>query len=73
MREFRKHQAVTEPTLVDMLVFKGRNELDEALTRHKTYSHIMRYFDTQTETTLDERKKEFMRKFVERFEPDDVS
>lgn len=43
-REFMKHGGVNvDPNIVNMLVFKGQMELDEALAQWKTRTHILRY------------------------------
>jgi NADH dehydrogenase (ubiquinone) 1 alpha subcomplex subunit 6 len=41
---FHKHKDVKDPQIVDILVFKGASELEEALLLWKTHSHVMRYF-----------------------------
>lgn len=40
-QEFVKNAHVTDPTTIDLLVFKGRNELEEALKSWKTASHVL--------------------------------
>lgn len=43
-REFRKHSANNvDPKIINMLVFKGQMELDEALAQWKTRTHILKY------------------------------
>jgi len=43
--EFVKHRHVTDSNIVDMLVFKGENELIETLNVWKTRSHILLFLD----------------------------
>uniref|UniRef100_A0A6U4J7G0 NADH dehydrogenase [ubiquinone] 1 alpha subcomplex subunit 6 n=2 Tax=Hemiselmis andersenii TaxID=464988 RepID=A0A6U4J7G0_HEMAN len=45
-REFLKHGGAgdnLDPKIVNMLVFKGQMELDEALAQWKTRTHILKY------------------------------
>lgn len=42
--EFRKHKHVEDPRVIDLLVFKGQQELEETNQFWKQKSHIMRYF-----------------------------
>eukprot|EP00275_Glaucocystis_incrassata_P000644 EC120095.1.p1 GENE.EC120095.1~~EC120095.1.p1 ORF type:complete len:134 (+),score=15.99 EC120095.1:49-450(+) len=41
--EFAKHKGVKDVRVIDLLLFKGRNELDETLAMYKTRSHVGRY------------------------------
>lgn len=40
--EFEKNRTVTDPNVINRLVFVGRTELEEALSLYKTKSHILR-------------------------------
>jgi NADH dehydrogenase (ubiquinone) 1 alpha subcomplex subunit 6 len=42
--QFDKHRDVKDPQIVDILVFKGASELEEAILLWKTHSHVMRFF-----------------------------
>ena len=42
--EFNKHSSVTDTRVIDMLVFKGAAELEEAKMIWKTKSHVVRFF-----------------------------
>lgn len=42
--EFAKHAAVKDHRVVDLLVFKGTTELEEAKLLWKTKSHVIRFF-----------------------------
>jgi len=42
--EFERFKDVKDPLLVDMLVFKGEHELEEAAMFWKTRPHALRYF-----------------------------
>lgn len=43
-QEFAKHTNVADIKVVDMLVFKGATELEEAKLIWKTKSHVVRFF-----------------------------
>lgn len=43
-QEFAKHSNVGDIKVVDMLVFKGATELEEAKLLWKTKSHVVRFF-----------------------------
>lgn len=58
--EFRKHKDVKDPHVIDMLVWKGKMELEEALQLWKTKSHVVRFFMPQKP-----QYDEFMKKFFE--------
>merc|ERR1711879_332198 len=41
---FRKHEGVTDPSVIDMLVYKGQLELEETNMVWKQTPHLMQYF-----------------------------
>ena len=43
-QEFAKHTSVSDIKVVDLLVFKGATELEEAKLLWKTKSHVVRFF-----------------------------
>lgn len=43
-QEFEKHASVNDLKVLDMLVFKGATELEEAKLLWKTKSHVVRFF-----------------------------
>jgi hypothetical protein len=43
-QEFAKHYQVKDTRVVDLLVFKGTTELEEAKLLWKTKSHVVRFF-----------------------------
>eukprot|EP00879_Flechtneria_rotunda_P001641 GHRR01001801.1.p1 GENE.GHRR01001801.1~~GHRR01001801.1.p1 ORF type:complete len:147 (+),score=10.58 GHRR01001801.1:192-632(+) len=44
--KFKEHKDVTDPRVIDMLIFKGREELETYLTMHKQRHHaITEYLD----------------------------
>ena len=43
-QEFVKHSHVNDVSVVDLLVFKGATELEEAKLLWKTKSHVVRFF-----------------------------
>ncbi|KAJ3181610.1 NADH dehydrogenase 1 alpha subcomplex subunit 6 ndufa6 [Gaertneriomyces sp. JEL0708] len=46
--EFEKNAHVSDPQVVDILLFKGRNELVETLQQWKQDDHILRFFPNNT-------------------------
>ena len=43
VEEFRKHAYVTDPKIIDFLIFKGRSELADLVAHYKMKSHVERY------------------------------
>jgi len=54
-KEFDQYKRVSDPNIIDLLVFKGLHELEETVLMWKTRSHALRYFTpVKKETWLPE-------------------
>ena len=57
--KFRENSHVRDPRAIDLLVFKGRQELDECVYTWKQRTHILRYFQ--------DTKRKPVTKFMDKF------
>ena len=53
--QIEQNRSLTDPQMVDLLVMKGANDLEETLDVFKTKSHVMYYLEEINENPTDPR------------------
>eukprot|EP01139_Manchomonas_bermudensis_P014601 Amastigsp_a508670_748.p2 type:complete len:121 gc:universal Amastigsp_a508670_748:63-425(+) len=61
-RAFRKNQT-TDPRVIDLLVFRGENELYETQMHWKQKTHVLRYFEKKDMRARKPDHSEFLENF----------
>lgn len=59
--EFLQHKNIKDVRTIDLLVFKGRNDLQEVVNKWKNSHNIMRYW----KDTHEPKPKDFLSKFLD--------
>ncbi|KAL7748077.1 ndufa6 NADH-ubiquinone oxidoreductase subunit [Sorochytrium milnesiophthora] len=62
--EFEKHRYVTDPGVIDVMLWKGQLELQETMNLWKQKTHLMRYFEGPNEIEAHRQQGDFMDRFL---------
>ncbi|TPX33966.1 hypothetical protein SeMB42_g07394 [Synchytrium endobioticum] len=60
--EFKKNRFIRHPATIDVLLFKGRTELEETMNMWKQKTHVLRFFDG-LEKNPDPKPRGFLESF----------
>ena len=60
-QEFEKNRYISDIKIIDRLLFKGRQELEETMNQWKQKTHVMRYF--KEDTYAPPKPQTFLEKF----------
>jgi NADH dehydrogenase (ubiquinone) 1 alpha subcomplex subunit 6 len=68
---FDEYRGVTDPKQMEMLLWRGEQELEETISMFKTRSHVVRVMDPSiNEAAAGQQRVNWLKNFYEKFERD---